>query len=50
MKSYCVKERNKQIVLSLVYIKIAKNRRLLFFCKWASCGITKTKFVKNWEN
>ena len=47
VKSYCVKEKRITECLpgSERYEK-AKNGRLLMKCKCASCGITKTKFVK----
>ena len=48
VKSYCVKERKETECVpgSKHYVK-TKNGRTLMACKCASCGITKTKFVKN---
>ena len=48
VKSYCVKERKQTecVPRSERYVK-AKNGRTMMVCKCASCGITKTKFVKN---
>ena len=48
VKSYCVKEKKQTECVpgSEKYAK-AKNGRLMMKCKCSSCGITKTKFVKN---
>lgn len=47
MKSYCVKEKRQteSVPGSERYVK-AKNGRMMLKSKCASCGITKTKFVK----
>ena len=43
--SYCVKEKQFTENINPKYVK-AKNGRLMLKSKCASCGITKTKFVK----
>ena len=46
-KSYCVKEkRQTDCVPGSETTVRAKNGRLMMKCKCASCGITKTKFMK----
>lgn len=47
MKSYCVKEKRQteSVPGSERYVK-AKNGRMMLKSKCASCGITKTKFVR----
>ena len=47
MKSYCVKEKKQTECVELNGYKTAKNGRTMFWCTCASCGITKTKFVKH---
>ena len=47
VKSYCVKEKKQTECVVPSGYEAAKNGRLMFFCTCASCGITKTKFVKN---
>ena len=47
MESYCVKERKKTKRVEPSGYKTAKNGRLMFYCKCASCGITKTRFAKS---
>ena len=51
VKSYCVKERKQTECVpgSEHYVK-TKNGRAMMVCKCASCGIKKTKFVKNKGN
>ena len=51
MKSYCVKEKRVTdcVPNSERYVR-AKNGRLMLQCKCVSCGIIKTKFVKNQGN
>ena len=48
VKSYCVKEKKQTecVTGSEKYVK-TKNGRTMMKCKCASCGITKTKFVKS---
>ena len=48
VKSYCVKEKKQTEYVpgSERYVK-TKNGRTMMKCTCASCGITKTKFVKN---
>ena len=48
VKSYCVKEKKQTECVpgSERYVK-TKNGRTMMKCTCASCGITKTKFVKN---
>ena len=46
MKSYCVKEKNQREWVEPSGYKTGKNGKM-FFCTCQSCGITKTKFVKN---
>ena len=51
MKSYCVKQKKvTECVPGSERYEKAKNGRLLMKCKCASCGITKTKFVKQAGN
>ena len=47
MKSYCVKEKKQTECVEPNGYKTAKNGRTMFWCTCASCGITKTKFVKH---
>ena len=48
VKSYCVKEKRiTDCVPGSERFVRAKNGRLMMKCQCASCGITKTKFVKN---
>ena len=51
LKSYFVKEKKQTecVTRSETYVK-TKNGRTMMKCKCASCGITKTKFVKNKGN
>ena len=51
VESYCVKEEKLTdcVPSSERFVK-AKNGRLMMKCKCASCGITKTRFVKNKGN
>ena len=48
VKSYCVKEKKQTECVpgSERYVK-AKNGRTMMKCQCASCGITKSKFVKS---
>ena len=46
MKSYCVKQKKVTECVEPSGYKKTKNGRLMFFCKCAECGITKTKFAK----
>ena len=50
VKSYCVKQKKQTECVEPSGYKKTKNSRLMFFCKCAECGITKTKFVKNKGN
>ena len=47
MKSYCVKQKKETECVEPSGFREAKNGRLMFYCKCAECGITKTRFVKN---
>ena len=48
VKSYCVKQKRvTECVPNSERYEKAKNGRLMLKCKCASCGITKTKFVKS---
>ena len=48
MKTYCVKEKKQTYcVTGSERYERARNGRLVLKCKCSSCGITKTKFVKN---
>ena len=51
VKSYCIKEKmvTDCVPDSETFVK-AKNGTLMMKCQCASCGITKTKFVKNKGN
>ena len=48
MRTYCVKEKRETESLNPQYVK-AKNGRLMLKSTCASCGITKSKFVKKTE-
>ena len=66
VKSYCVKDKeytecvpgSERIVKTKAGVKIDKKAkksrkipsRTMMKCTCAECGITKTKFVKNWGN
>ena len=51
VKSFCVKERKQtECVPSSEHSVKTKNGRTMMVCKCASCGIKKTKFVKNKGN
>ena len=51
MKSFCVKEKRiTECVPGSERYQRAKNGRLMLKCKCISCGITKTKFVKQSGN
>lgn len=45
-KSYCLKEKKQIECAEPSGYKTDKNGRLMFFCTFAPCGITKTRFVK----
>ena len=45
MKTYCVKEKKQTECVEPSGYKTTKNRRLMFWCTCASCGIKKTRFV-----
>lgn len=45
VKTYCVKEKKKTECIEPSGYKTTKNGRLMFYCRCASCGITKTRFV-----
>ena len=45
MISYCIKEKKDTLSLNPKYV-LTKNNRLMLKSTCASCGITKTKFVK----
>ena len=46
--SYCVKEKRvTDCIPGTEKFVQAKNGRLMMKCKCSSCGITKTRFVKN---
>lgn len=47
MRSYCVKQRKQTECVpgSETYVT-TRNGRKMMKCKYAECGITKTKFVK----
>ena len=51
-KSYCVKEKRiTDCIPGSERYKYARNGRLMLQCKCSSCGITKSRFVKqpgNW--
>ena len=53
MKSYCVKQKKvTECVPGSERFVRAKNGRMMMKCVCASCGITKTKFIKqtgNWS-
>ena len=49
MRSYCVKERHDTESLNPRYVK-AKNGRMMMKSTCASCGITKSQFVKSDEH
>ena len=51
VKSYCVKEKKQTDCVqgSERYVR-AKNGRTILKCSCSSCGITKTKFIKNRGN
>ena len=46
MKSYCVKEKKQTECVEPSGYMTAKNGRKMFWCTCASCGIKKTRFVK----
>ena len=50
MKSYCVKEKKQTECVQPSGYMTAKNGRKMFWCTCASCGIKKTRFVKQSEN
>ena len=51
VKSYCVKEKKQtECVPGSEQYVTAKNGRTMMKCQCASCGIIKTKFVKNQGN
>ena len=50
MESYCVKEKRITKCVEPSGYMAAKNGRRMFFCHCASCGIKKTKFVKDPNN
>ena len=48
MRSYCIKEKKQtDCVPSSERYERARNGRLMLKCQCASCGITKTKFIKD---
>ena len=51
VKSYCVRQKKQTECVpgSERYVK-AKNGRMMLKCTCSECGITKTKFVKNFLN
>ena len=49
MKSYCVKDKKETECVEPSGYKETKNKRWMFFCTCAECGITKTRFVKKSE-
>ena len=48
MKTYCIKEKKQtECAPGSERYERANNGRLMLKCQCVSCGITKTKFVKN---
>ena len=51
VKSYCIKEKKQnECVQPFGWLQKKKNGRTMFWCTCASCGIQKTRFVKNQGN
>ena len=50
VKSYCIKEKKQNECVQPFGWLQEKKGRTMFWCTCASCGIQKTRFVKNQGN